>query len=182
MCTAISLEKKYPVFGRTLDVDCSYNENIIAVPRKCRLDFRYEAPLESHPAIMGIGCACDGIPLYFDAVNEAGLYAAGLNFQASAVYHPMKKDKRNIASFELITWVLSSCETLACAKKLLQNANITNDSFSPELQPTPLHWIISDKTGSITVESVSSGLKIYDNKFGVLTNEPPFMLRIPLLQ
>ena len=39
---------------------------------------------------------------------------------------------------------------------------------------SPLHWIISDRHGSITVESVKEGLKIYDNPYGVLTNNPTF--------
>mgnify|MGYP002618311340 CR=1 FL=1 len=33
---------------------------------------------------------------------------------------------------------------------------------------------ISDRNGSITVESVADGVKIYDNPVGVLTNNPPF--------
>ena len=37
-----------------------------------------------------------------------------------------------------------------------------------------LHWIISDENESITVESMSDGLHIYDNPVGVLTNNPPF--------
>ena len=39
---------------------------------------------------------------------------------------------------------------------------------------SPLHWIISDKEASITVESVKDGLKIYENPVGVLTNNPTF--------
>ena len=39
---------------------------------------------------------------------------------------------------------------------------------------SPLHWIISDKEKSITVESVKDGLKIYSNPYGVLTNNPTF--------
>jgi choloylglycine hydrolase len=37
-----------------------------------------------------------------------------------------------------------------------------------------LHWIISDKNSSITVESVKDGIFVYDNPVGVLTNNPPF--------
>jgi choloylglycine hydrolase len=36
------------------------------------------------------------------------------------------------------------------------------------------YGIISDKNKSLTVESVKDGLKIYENKIGVLTNNPPF--------
>ena len=37
-----------------------------------------------------------------------------------------------------------------------------------------LHWIIADRNSAITVESVSDGIKVYDNPIGVLTNNPPF--------
>ena len=43
---------------------------------------------------------------------------------------------------------------------------------------SPLHWIISDKESSITVESVKDGLKIYDNPVGVLTNNPTFDMQM----
>ena len=39
---------------------------------------------------------------------------------------------------------------------------------------SPLHWIVSDKTKSLTIESVKSGFKIYENPVGVLTNNPSF--------
>ena len=60
------------------------------------------------------------------------------------------------------------------AKELLSRLNIVNIQFSAELPLAQLHWIIADKEGAITVESVSDGLKIYDNPAGVLTNNPPF--------
>ena len=37
-----------------------------------------------------------------------------------------------------------------------------------------LHWLIADREGAITVESVRAGLRIYENPVGVLTNNPPF--------
>ena len=43
-----------------------------------------------------------------------------------------------------------------------------------QLPLAQLHWIISDENESITVESMSDGLHIYDNPVGVLTNNPPF--------
>ncbi|MBQ8248805.1 MAG: choloylglycine hydrolase [Clostridia bacterium] len=174
MCTAVSISGERHLFGRTLDIESSYGESVIAVPRNHRLDFLREPPQKSHLALIGIGCVRGGVPLYFDAMNEAGLSAAGLNFSLSAKYHPATDNVHNIASFEVIPWILSQCKNLQEAKELLQNTSITNDSFSVDLPSTPLHWIIADKTGSITVESVSSGLKIYENRFGILTNEPPF--------
>lgn len=37
-----------------------------------------------------------------------------------------------------------------------------------------LHWMIADSEGTITLETVADGVKIYDNPVGVLTNNPPF--------
>lgn len=52
--------------------------------------------------------------------------------------------------------------------------NIANTPFSEQFPLAQLHWIIADKDSSITVESMSDGLHIYDNPAGVLTNNPPF--------
>ena len=39
---------------------------------------------------------------------------------------------------------------------------------------TELHWIISDSERSVTLEAVKEGIRLYDNKVGVLTNSPCF--------
>ena len=57
---------------------------------------------------------------------------------------------------------------------LLENINITDTPFAEDLPVAQLHWIIADKGGCITLESVKDGLKVYDNPVGVLTNNPPF--------
>ena len=60
------------------------------------------------------------------------------------------------------------------AKEALENMDLVDTPFSPQLPVGSLHWLIADETGSITVESVKEGLMIYDNPIGVLTNNPPF--------
>ena len=37
-----------------------------------------------------------------------------------------------------------------------------------------MHWLVSDKHESIVIEQTNDGLHVYDNKIGVLTNNPPF--------
>lgn len=174
MCTAISDHTYQHLFGRTLDVECSYGESVVIAPRQIRFDLLYEIPIQAHLAVIGIGCVRGNTPLYYDAVNEAGLAMAGLNFPQNAVYHPKQQGKHNVASYELIPWVLYQCKTVREAAELLSRTNITPDNFSSDLTATPLHWIIADKERAVTVESVSNGLCIYENRFGVLTNEPPF--------
>lgn len=174
MCTAISFNSSRHLFCRTLDLDSSHGESVVCTPRSFRLNNRHRSSLLEHYAILGVGCVFDDTPLYYDAFNEKGLAAAALNFPGEAVYFPKRTGAINVASFELITAVLSQCASLSEATCMLEGANITDDSFSAALPTTPLHWIIADKSGSVTLESTVNGLRIYENPFGVLTNSPVF--------
>ncbi len=178
MCTAISDTGSSHLFGRTLDLEFSYGESVVIVPRKFHFDFLYEGKCDTHPAIIGTAHVSGGYPLFYDAANECGLAAAALNFPEYAAYHNYKSGAHNLASFEVIPFVLSRCESLEDAKKLLTGLNITPDSFKEELPTSPLHWIISDKSGSLVLESTAAGIDVYDNPFGVLTNSPPFPYHI----
>lgn len=174
MCTAISDNYSRHLFGRTLDLERSYGESVIITPRAFPLKFKYSDTLNKHLAIIGVAHLAGGTPLYYDAVNEKGLAVAALNFSTSAIYHAPREGKRNVASFELIPLLLGKCESVSHAVGILEELNITPDSFSGTLPASPLHWIIADKRCAVTVESVADGLHIYENPFGVLTNEPPF--------
>lgn len=171
MCTAVA---DRGLFGRTLDLEYSYGEEIVITPRSYRFEFSDKTATDKHYAIIGVAHVSSNTPLYYDGINEAGLGAAALNFPEYAVYHPHKRGQYNIASFELIPWILSQCDSVDSAQTLLQNVNITADSFSEELKPTPLHWIIADKTRAIIVESTADGMQIYENQLGVMTNSPSF--------
>ena len=174
MCTALSFKTKDHYFGRTLDLDITYGEKVCIVPRNFSFKFRHVKEIKQHSALVGMAMVVDNMPLFYDAANEDGLAIAGLNFPGNAYYNEIMEDKDNICQFELIPWILCNCKTVEDAKKLLVNINIVNTSFSENLKPTPLHWIISDKDKSIVVEQVKPGLNIYDNPVGVLTNNPPF--------
>ena len=127
-----------------------------------------------HYAMIGIAINENNYPLYYDAANETGLAMAGLNFPGNAVYHDPKPSMHNVTPFEFIPWILGQCKTVDDARELLKNANIVNIPFSKDFPLSPLHWIIADANGCLTVESVAEGLKVYDNPVGVLTNNPPF--------
>ncbi len=174
MCTAISINKSNHYFGRTLDLHCSYGEEICITPRNRRIEWRQMGSAEKHYAIIGIAAVVDGAPLYYDAANEYGLAMAGLNFPDNAYYSPIKPDKDNIAPFEFIPWILSQCKTVNDAKKLLCRINLANIQHSDTLPLSPLHWMISDKSESIVIEAMQDGLHIHNNKVGVMTNSPPF--------
>ncbi len=174
MCTALTLKTRDFYFGRTLDLDRSYGEEVCVMPRNFPLLFRRKGEIAEHYAIIGMATVVGGIPLFYDAVNEHGLSMAGLNFPSNACYHPEMKDRDNIAPFELIPWMLSQCKSLEEARFLLSRINIVDISFSEKLPNSTLHWIIADKTGALVVESMKGGLHIHEDPVGVMTNNPPF--------
>lgn len=177
MCTAITYKNDNFYFGRTLDIDVPYGERTIVMPRNFNLKFR-EINGGNKYAIMGTAIVINGYPLFFDAVNETGLCAAGLRFEGNAYYRKSKKEVCNVAQFEFIPWILGRCENIEKAKEVLSEVNITNEAFSATLPPAPLHWIIADKNGAVVVESVKDGINIFDNPVGVLTNNPPFAFQM----
>ena len=174
MCTAATYKMKDFYFGRTLDHVFSYGDEVTITPRNFEFKFREVDDIKSHYAIIGMAFVTEEYPLYYDAINEKGLAIAGLNFVGNAHYKEKQEGKDNVAQFELIPWILSQCSNVNEARNLIEKMNVLNTPFSDKLPLASLHWIISDSTQSITVESVIDGIKIYDNPVGVLTNNPPF--------
>lgn len=174
MCTAITYKTSDHYFGRTLDLEYSFNETLTVTPRFYPFHFKNGTQIDFHYAIIGMATVKDDYPLYYDATNEAGLSMAALNFPDNAHYFPEEENKNNIAPYEFIPWILSKCDNVKKTKNLLENLNLADIHFSSDLPLAPLHWIIADKDESITVESTAEGLKVYDNPVGVLTNNPTF--------
>ena len=148
MCTAATYTTDSFYFGRNLDYEFSYGDEVTVTPRAYPFSLRCMGDFRTKYAMIGMAYVAGEYPLYYDAVN--------------------------VAQFELIPWLLGSCATLAEVRTLLAKTNIVNIPFSEQLPLAQLHWLIADKTGSIVVESTADGLHIYDNPVGVLTNNPPF--------
>lgn len=178
MCTAATYKSKDFYFGRTLDYDFSYGDEVTITPRNFELRFREQKSIKNHYAMIGMAHIAEEYPLYYDAVNEKGLGMAGLNFVGNAVFSESVKDKDNIAQFEFIPWILCQCATVKEARSFVEKINLLNTPFSDELPLAQLHWMISDCEESITVESVKEGIKVYDNPVGVLANNPPFDMQL----
>ena len=178
MCTAATYKTRDFYFGRTLDYEFSYGDEIVFTPRAFPFDFRHTARRDTHYAMLGMAHVADGYPLYYDAMNEKGLCAAGLNFVGNAVYTAVLPGKENVAQFELIPWLLGSCAGIAEARTMLERLNVTDIPFSAGMPLAQLHWLIADRNGCITLESTQDGLHIYDNPVGVLTNNPPFPMQL----
>ncbi len=175
MCTAICYgNEDMHYFGRNLDVEGSYEESVVIMPRRFPLSFRCRPKAESHYAMIGIGTVVDGYPLYFDGVNEKGIGIAALNFPGNAYYGASVKGKNNVAPFELIPYILGLCADLEDAEEILRDIRIVSLPFQEEIPLTPLHWIISYQDRSLVLEATKEGTRLYEDPFGVLTNSPPF--------
>ena len=85
MCTSIALFE-CNCFGRNLDLDRRFGEQIVIMPRQFPLRFQRTDDLDHHHAMIGMAAVIDGHPLYAEAMNEHGLYMAGLNFPGNAQY------------------------------------------------------------------------------------------------
>ena len=174
MCTAITFSPNEHYFGRNLDLEYTYQEAVTITPRKFPFPYRCLDQAKKHYAMIGMATVADGYPLYYDATNEFGLSMAGLNFPGNARYLPVSSNKNNVAPFEFVPYVLSHCKSIEEATKLIKETNLAEIQFSNAFALTPLHWIVADKNQSITVEPTDSGIQIFNNPIGVLTNSPGF--------
>ena len=102
MCTAATYQTRDFYFGRTLDYEFSYGDEVTISPRGYTFAFRHAGRLASHYAIIGMAHVAQDYPLYYDAMNEKGLCMAGLNFVGNAAYANVIPGRENVAQFELI--------------------------------------------------------------------------------
>ena len=175
MCTAATYKDDNGFyFGRTLDYEFAYGEEVVVIPRSYAFNLRHMAAMNSHYAMIGMAHVAGGYPLFYDAINEHGLGMAGLNFVGNAFYPAPEDGADNIAQFELIPYVLGKCKDVREARALIETLRVVNTPFSDKFPTSPLHWIIADSSGCIVLECVRDGMKIYDNPAGVMTNNPTF--------
>ena len=174
MCTAITLNTDGFYFGRNLDLDYSFDEKVAITPRRYQFDLKNGDIFYNDYALIGMATVIDDYPLYAEAMNEKGLAMAGLNYPHHEMYPEPKGDKYCLAPYEFIPFVLGKASSLKEARALLEDILITNIPFKKELPITDLHWIIADKDGALVVEHYEDGLHIYDDPYGVLTNNPSF--------
>ena len=90
MCTCITFKNNGFYFGRNLDLERSFGEQAVIMPRAFPLRLQNQT-LREHPAVIGTAHVADGTPLFAEAMSEHGLCAAGLYFPQNAVYRPPKR-------------------------------------------------------------------------------------------
>lgn len=173
MCTSVTWESEgFHFVGRNLDFEISYGQKPVVTPRHYVFNFKNGLSLESHMSIIGMAAVANDYPLYFDATNEKGLSAEGLMFKTAK--YSSQRGENCFASFELIPYLLGTCENVKEAREALKVIKVTDEAFSPSFPTSPLHWMICDQEECITLEVEEGKVKVYDNPVGVLTNCPDF--------
>lgn len=174
MCTCITYKNGDFYFGRNLDLEYTFGEQVVITPRNYELKFRKLPSISHHYAMIGMATVAQDYPLYAEAVNEKGLGIAGLNFPGNACYQKEDTNKKNVTPFELIPWILGQCASVKEARERLEELNLLDEAFAEKMPLSPLHWMIADKEECIIMECIQDGIHIYENPYGVLTNNPPF--------
>lgn len=136
MCTAATYKTNDFYFGRTLDYEFSYGDEITVTPRNYPFKFKFAEPLKSHYAIIGMAYVADNYPLLLQTQQtKRDLPRQDLILSATHITVTKKADKCNVAQCEFIPWLLCRCASVDEAKKLLSNVNITNTPFNESLPP-----------------------------------------------
>lgn len=75
MCTAATYKTKDFYFGRTLDYEFSYGEQVVVTPRNYEFTWRDEKPAaeKCNYAMIGMAHVAENYPLYYEAINEKAL-------------------------------------------------------------------------------------------------------------
>ena len=181
MCTSITFTTQNHYFGRNLDYEFSYGEEIVILPRNYPISFRYSEGKKRHYALLGMAHIHEGYPLFYDCFNEKGLAIAGLNFVGNAKYNKPMNEGCDVAQYEFILYVLSSFETVEQVKQSLLTLNICDTPYNDAYPCAELHDLIADKKESIVVELQKDGTHVYENSIGVLTNNPSYNIHLALL-
>ena len=159
--------------GRNYDYELSYDENVISIPKG-------EEVCDNDYDVVGIGSGLfTEYPMLYDGMNEKGLCMSGLAFTGNAKYGNFNSNAINLAPYEMIPTILGSCKSVKDFKKKYSRTvglNVWDKKFDENTENAELHWFLCDESESIVIESTKDGVVIYDNKFDVMTNNPPFDL------
>lgn len=188
-CTSFILKddnKKDYVYGRTTEFGRPLEEAIILIPRN------YVLKGTGNDSIPGsginwkskygvVGLNIFGMPILLDGVNEKGLSGGLLNLPNSAEYQKTTKEesKNSIASYEMLTYVLTNFSTTDEVKEALPKMFVNDSPLKTWNGVVKCHMTLHDKEGkSIVVEYIGGKLVITDNPIGTMTNDPPMQWQL----
>ena len=179
MCTAITLKtsENHHLVGRNFDIHPMNDLSVALVPREFEYVNRVtNEEMKTKYAVLGMGLFYENHILFCDGVNEKGLSCLMLQLSKFSTWsHKIRKDKVNIAPYDVAFWVLSNFSTISELMEGFKQLNIVALPDDQTALSTEIHWLVSDTSGqSIVIERTRDKLTVYNNKVGVLANSPTF--------
>lgn len=179
MCTAINFlnQKHENVFGRTMDFHYTLDPRLVAFPAGASWENTLGQICTDRYGIAGIVRHSRNIYIMFDGVNEKGLAGGTLYFRGYSDFpQPSQQgDKSQIPALDFLHYALGSCMSLDDLRLLLTESILVGIRDSLTGTIAPIHWMFTDLSGeSLVVEQTRSGLNVYENPVGVMTNSPDF--------
>ena len=180
MCTAITLKtsENHHLVGRNFDIHPMNDLSVALVPREFEYVNRVtNEEMKTKYAVLGMGLFYENHILFCDGVNEKGLSCLMLQLSKFSTWsHKIRKDKVNIAPYDVAFWVLSNFSTISELMEGLKQLNIVALPDDQTALSTEIHWLVSDTSGqSIVIERTRDKVTVYNNKVGVLANSPTFV-------
>ena len=173
------------VYGRTLEFGLALNSQLLIVPRNLVMtgtgpDGKFGVGGMTWTTKYAVtGANAFGLPIMLDGLNEKGMSGGLFNFPGFAEFQTVLpgEAKRSIASFELLSYILTSFATVDEVRAALPHIYVSGASLAQfgGMVP-PIHVSVHDANGkSLAVEYTDGGkLNMYDNPAHVFTNSPPF--------
>lgn len=178
MCTSLTLASSqgHYFLARTMDFDFELQGKPTYIPRHYQFNSDLGHTYTAQYGFLGTGRNI-GEYILIDGVNEHGLSGAALYFNES-VYQTSENaapGQVNLASHEVLNWILGNCRNINDLVEQLPRLNIVGAKNHLLQIVVPLHWIITDQTGHcVVLEARADGLKLLENPVGVMTNSPEF--------
>lgn len=182
-CTGIILRSLdgVTVPARTMEFSFDIQSNIVVVPAGTRMTTLALNDKEegfTYTAKYGfVGANCLDKPIVLDGVNEKGLYFGAFYFARNAVFEKLTAENREraISSEELGSWILSQFATVDEVQAELPKMTIVGTWIEEINSVAPFHYTVTDPTGkSLVIEYTRDGMKVFDNKVNVVTNDPTY--------
>ena len=187
-CSALSwstLDQKH-FWGRNLDFNrLAAETKVTYVPRGTEYCFcgtslenseNPQCKTTSLYASLGTGLLTEGCsPILYEGINEKGLMGGQLYYRGFAHFEDqVRPGTLPLQPPFLVYHMLSQCSSVDEVVTMLQN-NLTLLN-TPLFGTVPtLHWSFSDRSGeSIVIEPDKTGISIYRNTIGVMTNSPGY--------
>lgn len=177
MCTSIRFSdgEGHLYLARNLDWTSGYGERVVATPTGHAPRSPFGAIESIRYAVIGMGIVEEGVPLYFDCGNDAGLAVAGLNFPGYAQYASAPREgATNVAAYEFPLWLASQFSNVDEVEAALGDVVIVDRPINAKYPSSMLHWIIGDSSRAIVVEHTADGLHVFEDDVDVLANQPGF--------